>query len=308
MTVEGNDIEKATPETLAQSLFKVTMEQHPPPVTQSDRGIRSPMNRHNNVPTPLDFAPQPFLIENPVESGIVPQRPRDGYINATAMCKAAGKLFADYGRLNQTQSFLEELSLDMGIPISKLVQVIQGRGDKITQGTWVHPRVAINLAQWLSPKFAVMVTDWVFDWMAGNVRSFMPLHVRRFLKNRSKILHTHFSMLNEIYLNLVAPLEDCGIILPERMTPDISTGRMFSDFLRKKGIDPEQFPSYDHEFLDGTRPTVVARLYPIEHLVAFRKYFNEVWLPQKAKNYFGERFPKALPFLPQILPLPDRTL
>ena len=200
------------------------------------------------------------------------------------------------------------LSLDIGIPISNWVQVVRGRGDKITQGTWVHPRVAINLGQWLSPEFDVMVSQWVFDWLEGRLSGHIPLHVRRFLKNRSKIPHTHFSMLNEIYLNLVAPLEDCGIILPEPMTPDISTGRMFSDFLRSKGIDPEQFPSYDHEFLDGTRPTVVARLYPIEHLAAFRKYFNEVWLPQKAKYYFEDRYPKALPFLPRILPLPDITL
>jgi hypothetical protein len=35
-----------------------------------------------------------------------------------------------------------------------------------------------------------------------------PEHVRRFLKNRAKIPHTHFSMLNEIYLNLFVPLED----------------------------------------------------------------------------------------------------
>ena len=44
----------------------------------------------NNVPAPLDFAPLPLLIEHPVEGVIVPQRPRDSYIHATAMCKAAG--------------------------------------------------------------------------------------------------------------------------------------------------------------------------------------------------------------------------
>ena len=38
-----------------------------------------------------------------------------------------------------------------------------------------------------------------------------------------------------------------------------------------------------------------------------RKHFNEVWLPQRAEAYFKERFPKALPFLPRILPLPATT-
>ena len=107
-------------------------------------------------------------------------------------------------------------------------------------------------------------------------------------------------MLNEIYLNLLAPLEDYGIKLPDRLTPDVSTGRMFSDFLRSKGIEPERFPSYQHEFVDGTRPPVRARLYPIEHLPDFRMYFNEVWLPHRATKYFEKRYPRALPFVSKI--------
>ena len=206
-------------------------------------------------------------------------------------------------RIDTTKAFLKALSSDVQICTSDLVQTVKG-GIPDMQGTWVHPQVAINLGQWLSPDFAVTVSRWVFDWMEGRLSGHMPVHVQRFLQNRSKIPHTHFSMLNEIYLNLVAPLEDCGVILPERMTPDISTGRMFSDFLRRKGIDPEQFPSYPHEYLDGIRPTVMARLYPVEYLADFRKHFNEVWLPQRAEDYFKERFPKALPFLPRILPLP----
>ena len=80
---------------------------------------------------------------------------------------------------------------------------------------------------------------------------------------------------------------------------------MFSGFLRQKGIDPEQFPTYTHEFSDSTRMPVQARLYPVQHLPDFRIYFNEVWLPQRAEEYFGRRFPKALPYLPNILKLPS---
>ena len=77
---------------------------------------------------------------------------------------------------------------------------------------------------------------------------------------------------------------------------------MFSDFLRSKGYHPESFPTYEHEFADSSRMPVNARLYPIEHLPEFRKYFNEVWL---RRLYFEDRFPKALPFLPNILKLPS---
>lgn len=101
----------------------------------------------------------------------------DGYVNATAMCQAHGKLFADYFRLKGTQKYLEALSRSTGIPISldsdmgihtsELVRSIKG-GDPKLQGTWVHPKVAIHLAQWCSPQFAVFVTDLVFDWMSRN--------------------------------------------------------------------------------------------------------------------------------------------
>ena len=251
---------------------------------------------------------QPLLIERSIKGEVVTQRPQDGYINATLLCQRAGKFFGDYYRLAQTKAFLDELSADMGIPISGLMQIMRGGNDKLNQGTWVHPQVAINLGQWLSPSFAVQVSRWVFDWMQSKSepqpQPYMPVHVQRFLKNRSKIPYTHFSMLNEIYLSLFAPLEENGIIPPDRIMPDISTGRMFSDFLRQKGIDPGEFPTYEHEFADSSRPTVNARLYPIEYLADFKNYFHGTWLPARAENYFAERFPKALPYLPVIMQLP----
>lgn len=54
------------------------------------------------------------LIPHRVEREIIQQRAKD--INATAMCKAAGKLWADYRRLKITGEFCDALSSDMGIP------------------------------------------------------------------------------------------------------------------------------------------------------------------------------------------------
>ena len=217
------------------------------------------------------------------------------------MCKASGRELKAYLRTNQTKEFLAELSRSVNIFTDQLVQIIN-TGPNETRGTWVHPDVAINLAQWLSPKFAVQVSKWVREWLTGQISGHMPLHVKRYIQNRSKIPHTHFSMLNEIYLNLIAPLEEVGFIVPDKMLPDASTGRMFSGFLRRKGLTPENFDSYEHEFSDY-RPTVHARLYPIEYLPAFRKFFNEEWLPKHAQKYFKKRAPAALPYINQIVPL-----
>lgn len=261
----------------------------------------------NEQTAPLPFDPQLQLIEHPVGIEVVTQRPNDGYINATELCQGAGKLFGNYHQTAQTKAFLEELAAVIGIPITGnggLVQIRQGGNDKASQGTWVHPRVAINLGQWLSPEFDVAVSGWVFDWMSGILRTPQTTHVHRYMQNRAKIPHTHFSMLNEIYLHLLAPLEEAGVPLPDNMLPDASTGRMFSGFLRGRGIAPEEFPSYPHEFSDGSRPVVQARLYPIAYLADFRRYFHEEWLPDRAMDYFKERLPQALPHLRQMLRLP----
>ena len=264
------------------------------------------MSTQKRTPTPL-YVPvtQLMFIEHEIEGTVIPQRPRDGYINATKLCQKTGKLFGNYYQNKQTKDFLDALYADIGIPISVLVQVIKGGNDKYDQGTWVHPQVAINLGQWLSPEFAVQVSRWVFDWMSGSIRGHMPSHVRRYMKNRMKIPYDCFSMLNELYLNLVAPLEDVNLILPDKVMPDISMGMMFSGFLRKHGINPSEFQTYTHEWNDPKRAPVQARLYPIRHLADFRAYFNNEWLPKHAESYFRKRFPKAIHYVPTITQLPS---
>ncbi len=238
------------------------------------------------------------LIPREVEGALVPQRVSDGFVNATSMCQAVGKLFGHYRALKSTTEFLEELSSDIGIPISGLVLSIKG-GSPYEQGTWVHPDVAINLGQWCSPKFAVAVARWVREWMAGKVKINqveLPYHLRRYMANRHEIPHTHWSMLNELTFGIVAPLEDQGYQLPDDLVPDISMGLMFSGWLRKvKNIEPGDFPTYKHRYEDGR--VVDARLYPNELLPDFRKHLHEVWIPQKMIGYFKKRDPEALPFI-----------
>lgn len=241
------------------------------------------------------------LIPHEVENTLINQRAIDGYVNATAMCKAVGKQFSDYSRLGVTTAFFEELSRSTGIPRDQLIfTTLDGPNDG--RGTWVHPDVAINLGQWCSPKFAVAVSQWVREWATGKFKpASLPYHIQRYIANRSEIPPTHFSMLNEMIFALIAPLEAAGYTIPDDMVPDISTGRMFCKWLRdEKGVDTDSLPTYCHKFDDGR--IVYPKLYPNEFLADFRKHFNEVWLPTKAGKYFKERDPKALPFFPKALP------
>jgi len=105
------------------------------------------------------------------------QRKSDGFLDATAMCKATGKLFGHYKTLESTQAFLSALSTDIGYPISELIQSVKG-GHPENQGTWVHPQVAINLAQWCSPEFAVLVSKWVFELLTTDRVELQPAALR----------------------------------------------------------------------------------------------------------------------------------
>lgn len=244
------------------------------------------------------------LIPHKAQGATIYQRPADGYINATAMCRAAGKQFKHYNENRATKDFVDALGSEVGIPTSKLVQSISG-GDSRLQGTWVHPHVAIHLAQWCSPEFAVKVSQWVYDWMSGKgspKKAEMPYHLRRYVANQSNVPVGHFSILTELTMALIAPMETMGYTLPERLVPDISHGLMFCAWLRKKGIDTDALPKYWHVYEDGRR--VQAKAYP-EHLLAdWRKHFREEWLPHRAVPYFSGKDSAALAYLPKLLPGP----
>ncbi len=243
------------------------------------------------------------IINHETDNQIISQRIEDGYVNATAMCKAAGKRWGDYYALSTTKPFLEELAAVNGQTVNGLIQRIVG-GIPELQGTWVHPQVAIHLAQWLSPKFAVLVTQWVMDWLSGKLKApNLPYHLRRYMANMHNVPYGYFSMLNEITLHLIGPLEQLGYSVTSDRVPDISMGQIFSKYLRENGYPVDTYPTYKHYYEDGR--VVDARAYPNEHIEMVRKFFVEEWLKNRAEKYFKEKEPEALPYLRKMLMLPN---
>jgi hypothetical protein len=114
----------------------------------------------------------------------------DGLINATAMCKAGGKKFGHWMALDSTKQLikaLEEIEKSKTVfPISvnvdtttdikntvnpeihdtistklKVIDIKKGGNDKNAQGSWIHPDLAVQLAQWISPTFSLQVSHWI---------------------------------------------------------------------------------------------------------------------------------------------------
>jgi len=105
----------------------------------------------------------PTLIEAREWNGHpIHRRQVDGYVNATAMCRAGGKRWTLYQVNDRTRAYIHALAADVGIPTSALVVSIRG-GRPELQGTWIHPRLAVDLARWISPAFAVWMDGWFLE-------------------------------------------------------------------------------------------------------------------------------------------------
>jgi len=121
---------------------------------------------NNDSPVSVAVAALPAIVVNGARKPLVLNGitievdPQTLMVNATQMCRAAGKLFGHYRRLDSTEEFLQELISVIHIRITGLIYTIQG-GRPELQGTWVDWRVALHLAQWLSPAVQVQVTGWI---------------------------------------------------------------------------------------------------------------------------------------------------
>lgn len=120
-------------------------------------------------------------FEYKVNGVAIEQRATDGFINATAMCKAHGKDASDWLRTDPTLELVSALARRLGIE-PKTAQtpksiktrvaaffpslVITKAGSPETGGgTWIHPKLAVHLGQWCSPDFALQVSDWIENWI-----------------------------------------------------------------------------------------------------------------------------------------------
>lgn len=96
----------------------------------------------------------------------IQRRHVDGFVNATAMCQANKREWFTYARSARTQEYIAALKAAPQICGTEVVQSVSG-GTPALQGTWIHPRLAIDLARWISPAFAVWMDGWFLESLAA---------------------------------------------------------------------------------------------------------------------------------------------
>lgn len=158
--------------------------------------------------------------------------------------------------------------------------------------------------------------SWIFEEVLPSIRkkgfygkidrSQLPNFIERYRDNFHKLPNDHFSVISEMFARLHIELEKVGYQIPDKgvsgqqLMPDISVGRGFAKYLRDNNSEYfDQHQTYKHSFPDGRE--VDANMYHINVLPDFIRYINEKWIPENAQNYFKERDPLALDYLPKLL-------
>lgn len=107
-----------------------------------------------------------LTIETYKDTGITFRE--DAWVNATQMAKPFGKLVTGFTRTQSAQAFIaaleKQLTAENEGVMQKCITVVQGG---LTQGTWMHPDLALEFARWLSPEFAIWTNRVIRRIMAG---------------------------------------------------------------------------------------------------------------------------------------------
>ena len=106
----------------------------------------------------------------------------NGYLNATAIAEQYDKRVGNYLRNERTQEYITALTERLFNPETRnrataenqLVIIKKGGNDKKSQGTWLHPKLAVDFARWLNPKFAVWCDEQIEALLNGKVSDALP--------------------------------------------------------------------------------------------------------------------------------------
>ena len=129
--------------------------------------------------------PVTAIVTRSFKGLVIERRDSDGYFNGTNLCAAFKKTFDNYLQTQRVSAYLDALAhlllstsrfreVDFDEARASIVQVQNGGASR---GSWIHERVAMDLACWLSPDFAVWLDGWVLEaWVSH--RSPRCLHCR----------------------------------------------------------------------------------------------------------------------------------
>jgi prophage antirepressor-like protein len=146
----------------------------------------------------------------------------------------------------------------------------------------------------------------------GGYHGKIPAFIRRYNANWDRVDNGYFSVISELTIRLWGRLEQVGHIMADKAPngcenrPDVSVGRLFSDWLKKN--HPKLATMHKMYIHVTPEWEGEARQYPNSLLHLFIEFVDTVWIPEHSERYFNTRDPAALPYLPRLLPKPGKAL
>jgi len=185
---------------------------------------------------------------------------------------------------------------------ARVIQHYAFQGNEVAQYS-LDQFTDLGISQWIQS---------ITGWKQEPTRSYIPYWYQRLtlFTAKTRIPDGWWSVFEEL-AKLMRELESLGYVLPdvspttgERITPDISIGRMFCKHMRTQGHDVDgEIQKYLHYYPDGRE--VFANIYPDKWLQDFRSWFNSVWKRERLIDYLGSRDPNALTPISKLLGLPE---
>lgn len=111
----------------------------------------------NNV-IPFDFEGRPVHLSS------------DGWLHATKIAERFGRKPSHWLDLDSTKEYIARLSARMAksnAGKSGITLVSTRRGNSITSGTWLHPKLAVKFACWLSVDFEIWANEQIDSLLRG---------------------------------------------------------------------------------------------------------------------------------------------
>jgi len=240
----------------------------------------------------------------------------DGFINATAMCKAGGKQFKHWNSLESTKELIKALEetqfAEVGIPTSancKVIDIKKGGNNKKSQGSWIHPDLAVQLAQWISPTFALQVSKWVRELaltgsvIVGNEKTHQQLVAlqNEVIKQRDTIKslenkHSKFLEKREYHKFKEGPV---FYIISDDDSKSIKfkPGIDGSDINRRLAEHRSTTPAIKLEYLIYTKDNVILEKNILKRYKVKRTYQNHEWIYEITKEHIIDSVKFLVDFL-----------
>lgn len=95
----------------------------------------------------------------------------NGYLNATVVAAHFNRRVGNYLKSERTQEYIAALAEKLSVTPKRATednQIVIIKQGGTEQGTWLHPKLAVDFARWLDPKFAVWCDEQIEQILSGS--------------------------------------------------------------------------------------------------------------------------------------------